>query len=350
MTIVVKIGTKALTKDGHLNAKAIERLAEQLAALRAKRHQVLLVSSGAMGAGRGELGVKQARHESLKERQLFAAVGQPLLMAAYREAFKKFDIVPAQFLMTYHDFREREHYMHVRNAVHRALESGVLPIFNENDAIATDELKFGDNDRLSVLIAGLVNADALVLLTDTEGLWSLDPVTGACTKLISVLANDDLSWKKLCSPTASGQGGMLSKVATAQLAARLGIAAYIGKADACDLTTIGRTWQGTRVEPVRKAASIQRWLATNPLSEGTVAIDDGAAQALKRHKSLLAVGVKRVAGTFRTGDLIDVATLGGEVVAKGIVGYSARSLTALLRSRNSKGAKEVIHCDKMVLL
>ncbi|MDO8435614.1 MAG: glutamate 5-kinase, partial [bacterium] len=348
MTIVVKIGTKALTKDGHLNAKAIERLAEQLAALRAKRHQVILVSSGAMGAGRSVLGKTQTKRESLKERQLFAAIGQPLLMSTYREAFKKFDIVPAQFLVTYHDFRDRLHYTHLRTVVETALHQHILPIFNENDAIATDELKFGDNDRLSVLIAGLVNADALVLLTDTVGLWSLDPITGACTKLISVLANDDLSWKKLCSPTASGQGGMLSKVATAQLAARLGIAAYIGKADTCDLTTIGQKWQGTRVEPVRKAASIQRWLATNPMSDGAIVIDDGAAIALKRHKSLLAVGVKRVTGTFRIGDLIDVATLDGKVVAKGIVGYSARSLATLLRSRKTKGAKEVIHCDKLV--
>lgn len=350
MTIVVKIGTKALTKDGRLDGKAIERLAEQIAALRLKRHRVLLVSSGAMGAGRGELGVKQAKRESLKERQLFAAVGQPLLIAAYREAFKKFDIVPAQFLMTYHDFREREHYMNLRTAVETALEHNVFPIFNENDAIATNELKFGDNDRLSVLIAGLVNADALVLLTDTEGLWSLDPVTGACTKLISVLADDDLSWKKLCSPGGLGQGGMLSKVATAQLAARLGIAAYIGKADTCDLTSIGSKWQGTRVEPVRKAASVQRWLATNPLSDGAVAIDDGAVTALKRHKSLLAVGVKRVQGAFRAGDLIDVETLAGDIVGKGIVGYSARSLATLLRSRRTKGAREVIHCDKLILL
>ena len=237
MRVVVKVGTSSLTNtEGHIKTEVIQLVSQQLAAARAQGHEVLLVTSGAVASGVAGLGLAE-RPSDVLSLQALSAVGQPQLMAAYNNALKQFLLVGAQVLLVPHDFVDRQQYLHARDTIGRLLELGCIPIINENDAIANNEIRYGDNDHLAALLAHLVSADMLVLLTDTAGLYTSDPRTNSDATVISVVAADDplLSVSASGAGSDRGSGGMASKLAAARIASWSGVTAVIAAAVIIDL-------------------------------------------------------------------------------------------------------------------
>ena len=317
--LVVKFGTGLLTDDqNRLSLPAIERLARQVAALRADGRQVVLVSSGAIAAGMGALGFAK-RPKELPALQAAAAIGQGKLMAAYDEAFGKLGLHVAQILLTHDDLKSRHRHLAARNTLDTLLERGIIPIINENDTVAVDEIKFGDNDRLGALTATLIDADLLIILSHVEGLLDrtkqVVPVVPEITREIEALAGG--------TDRVTSVGGMKSKIDAAKICVRAGIPLIIAAGDRAAVITdlVAGTETGTIFLPkAGKLESRKRWIAFFQKSAGILVVDDGARAALcDAGKSLLAKGVVRKEGKFVTGDVVSIHDAAGHEFARGLV-------------------------------
>lgn len=360
MRIVAKIGTSSLTDQlGVIDTAVIDGVCDQLAALRGLGHEVILVSSGAVSAGVSALGLP-SRPNDLPTLQAISAAGQSRLMETYNRSLARHGLVAAQVLLVPHDFVDRRQYLHARQTLVRLMELGCVPIVNENDAIASDEIRYGDNDRIAALVAHNVGADVLVLLTDTPGLYTADPRTDPTASLVEVVAADDplLSVAATASGSSRGSGGMASKLSAARMASWSGVRAVIGKAsrpnvlvDAVEGRSVGTTFlPSSRNLPARKL-----WIGFATNVEGSLVVDDGARRALvERGTSLLPAGIVEVVGDFEEGDVVDVRDIAGVPVARGIVLITAAALREVKGRRTSDipagVAHEAIHRDDLLLL
>lgn len=359
--VVVKIGTSSLTDDvGAIDSAAVSALCQQVADIRGDGFDVVLVSSGAIAAGVPALGMTE-RPRDMPTLQAISAVGQSRLMAVYNEVLGDLGIVCGQVLLAPFDFFERAQYLQARQTIRTLLDLGVVPIINENDAVADDAIRFGDNDRIAALVAHLVNAEMLILLTDTDGVLTADPRVDAQASLIEEVREVDHELEAMAQATGSarGSGGMASKLAAAKMAAWSGVTAVIAGAHRPHVlrgAIEGTPGTGTVFQPRPEALPARKlWIAFALPSRGVVTIDPGAVQALsKRGTSLLPVGVVSVEGSFEVGDAVEVAGRDSGVFAKGIVTVSADTLTAVAGRRTGDlppgTAHEVIHRDDLVMV
>jgi glutamate 5-kinase len=360
MRVVAKIGTSSVTDErGAIDVAQIATVATQIATLRERGHEVLLVSSGAVAAGVATLGFA-ARPADMRTLQAVSAVGQSRIMQTWNAALAPFGLIGAQVLVDPYDFFDRTQYLHARTTLARLLELGCVPVINENDALANHELRYGDNDRVAALVAHAMTADVLVLLTDAEGLYTDDPRSHPDATLIADVAADDplLSIRAGASGSGRGSGGMASKLAAARVASWSGVRTVIGRAarpevlvDAVEARGVGTTFAGhDRRLPARKL-----WIAFAADVAGAIVVDDGARRALtERRTSLLPAGVRSVEGQFGEGDTVEVKGLDGAVFARGMVWASSHDLTEVAgrqtRDLPDGMTHEVIHRDDLVVL
>jgi glutamate 5-kinase len=360
-TIVVKVGSSSLTSlDGGIDVDAVAKLCDEVAGLVAGGHSVVLVSSGAIAAGWASLG-GGPRPTDLAVLQAVAAVGQHRLMRVYDDAFAARDLHVGQVLLAPLDFVHRQQYLHARQTLARLLELGVVPIVNENDATSDDEIRFGDNDRLAALVAHLVAADLLVLLTDAPGLLTGDPRTDAEALLIEEVVEVDHELEALAGGAGSevGSGGMVSKLAAAKIAAWSGVQTVIADAarpGVLSAVLSGDPGVGTVFRPrTRRLAARKLWIAFAVGAAGTLVVDAGARRALvDGEASLLPAGVVEVTGSFDAEDAVEIAGPDGVVFAKGLVRHPAERISALAGRRSSElpegTVHEVVHRDDLVIL
>lgn len=360
--VVVKVGTSSITDSkGVINAAAIDKLCSEVAGVWEKGDRVVVVTSGAISAGLPVLGLCEPRPSDPSILQAVSAVGQGHLIAHYSSALARHELVVGQVLLAPHDFGDRRQYLHARQTLSVLLDLGVVPVVNENDAVADDEIRFGDNDRLAALVAHLVGAEALVLLTDTAGLLTADPRLDEGASLIEEIVQVDQQLEALAGPsgTARGSGGMSSKLAAAKMSAWSGVRTVIAAADRPGVLAdalAGTAGVGTVVHPRRERLAARKlWIAFAVGSSGTLTVDAGARLALcERGVSLLAAGVVGVDGDFEADDGVEVAGPEGAVFAKGLVRHGARQLRNLAGRRTSQMPaevpREVIHRDDLVLL
>jgi glutamate 5-kinase len=358
----VKVGSSSITADdGTVATDAVAKLVDEVAAARAAGHRVVVVTSGAIAAGLPAIGMTRVQAPDLETLQAVSAVGQSRLMRVYDDLFAARGIVSGQILIAPLDFMERTQYLHARSTILRLLELGVVPVVNENDALADDEIRFGDNDRIAALVAHLVSADLLLLLTDAPGVFTADPRLDASASLIEEIVEVDAELEAVAggAGTARGSGGMASKLAAAKIAAWSGVRAVIAAADrpSVVLDAIdGVPGVGTLVRPRDKRLPARRlWIAFAVGSSGTVVVDDGARKALvERNVSLLAAGVREVQGSFQADDAVELVGPDGRVFAKGLVRLSARALRAIAGMRTAELPEgtphEVVHRDDLVVL
>ncbi|WKD49331.1 glutamate 5-kinase [Microbulbifer spongiae] len=361
---VIKIGSALLTNGGRgVHRSAISAWVAQMAALRARGIEVVLVSSGAVAAGMDRLGWRR-RPESIHQLQAAAAVGQSHLVQVYEQAFGDFDIPSAQILLDHDDLSNRTRYLNARSTLRTLLSLGSVPIVNENDTVVTDEIRFGDNDTLAALVANLVEADALLIMTDADGLFSEDPRENPRAELIAEASALDPRLLQVAGESRSGlgRGGMATKVRAAQLAARSGACTVIagGAREAVITRVCAGEPLGTLLLPeAGPLAARKRWLAGQLQVRGAVVLDRGAETALlERGRSLLAVGVTGVEGCFRRGDLVSCRNSAGREVARGLVNYDSRESLRIQGQPSEKfidllgyrDDDELIHRDNLVLL
>lgn len=360
--LVIKVGTSTLTRGGGPpDTDYIADLAAQIAAQQAGDVSVVLVSSGAIRAGMDRLKLP-GRPRSIPQKQAAAAVGQGLLMHTYAQAFAAHDIAAAQILLTREDLRDRTRYLNARNTFHALLGHKVVPVVNENDTVAVDEIKFGDNDTLAALVASLIGADALLLLSDVDGLFDRDPTQFADAALIPVVETIDRATEQRAGgvQTGMGTGGMTTKIQAAKICANTNVTMFIanGRRPNVVRDALAGTC-GTRFVPKTNGLrSRQRWIAYGVLPRGTVTVNDGAhRRLLAEGSSLLPAGVTHVSGHFEAGDLVRLADPSGNAFAQGFVNYGHAALTKIMGCRTddiltllgAKVADEVIHRDNLVL-
>ncbi|HEX8003326.1 MAG TPA: glutamate 5-kinase [Mycobacteriales bacterium] len=357
--VVIKVGSSSLTSpDGHLDGDRVDALVAALAALRAEGREVVLVSSGAIAAGLGPLGLAR-RPRDLATLQAAASVGQGALVHRYAAAFGTHGLTVGQVLLTADDVVRRGHYLNARRTLDRLLALGVVPVVNENDAVATAEIRFGDNDRLAALVTNLVAADLLVLLSDVDGVYTADPRRDPAATLLREATIGDLAAVAVGGAGALGTGGMATKLDAARIAAGSGAGVVI--ANAAALAPAVRREAGTYVAPAgpRPRGSRLLWLAHASTPAGRLLLDDGAVRAVvERRLSLLPAGVTAAEGDFAAGDPVELVGSDGRVVARGLVNYGSAELPALLgRSTRDLAAelgpayeREVVHRDDLVLL
>ena len=361
--VVVKIGSALLTNDGRgLDEAAIGGWVDQLAELHRRGVEVVLVSSGAVAEGMVRLGW-QVRPSALHDLQAAAAVGQTGLVRSYEDNFARFDIRTAQILLTHDDLSNRKRYLNARSALRTLINLGVVAIVNENDTVVTDEIRFGDNDTLGALVVNLLEADALIILTDQEGLYNADPRKDADAQLISEGKADDPRWVAVAGDGGKlGRGGMATKIRAARLAARSGALTLI--ASGRQPRVLSRLLEGEDVGTLlvpehAPMTARKRWLAGQLQVRGTLTLDRGAvARVRQRGSSLLPVGVTAVEGNFRRGDMVLCVDGDGEPIAKGLANYDAQDTGRILGVPTHDivahlgyiEAPELIHRDNMVIL
>ncbi|NBB95845.1 MAG: glutamate 5-kinase [Planctomycetes bacterium] len=354
--IVVKVGTSAMTDEtGRLDEHVIRDLSAQIAELRGQGRQITLVASGAVGAGMGELDLP-ARPKTLPMLQAVAAVGQSQLMRTFHDILATHGIRVAQVLLTREDFEDRRRYLNIRNTLTTLLDADVLPILNENDAVGTEELSFGDNDIIAAHMTNLLAADVLVLLTTTEGVL-------AEGKLLDVIeqVDEDTLTLALADKSRLGSGGMATKLTAAGYVTRAGEAAVIANARAESVLTrlvAGETVGTVFVPAEQKLSSRRRWIGQAARPRGTLAVDAGAAAALvDRGKSLLPSGIVRVEGTFTQGDTVAIVDPQGREIARGLTNYASDDLASIIGKRSDEIAgvlgdkpyDEAIHRDNLTV-
>ena len=360
---VIKIGSALLTANGRgLDRDAIAEWVEQMSALRAQGVEIVLVSSGAVAEGMMRLGWENRPH-ALFEQQAAAAVGQMGLVQAYESCFQKHNIHTAQVLLTHDDLSNRQRYLNARSTLRSLLDLGVLPVVNENDTVVTDEIRFGDNDTLGALVANLVEADALIILTDQEGLFEKDPRTHNDAQLVREASADDESLEQMVGGMGSlGRGGMLTKLRAARLAARSGTATVIAHGRGDDVLT--RLHQGEEVGTYLQPGQApllarKQWLAGHLQLRGKLVLDDGAVKVLRdAGRSLLPVGVTAVEGSFNRGEAVACVDPRGQEIARGLVNYSAEETLKIMGRPSSDmesvlgyvDEPELIHRDNLVLV
>ena len=352
--LVIKIGTASLlAEDGQPNEGLMGSMASQIARLRRRGINVVLVTSGAIGAGLQRLNLER-RPTDIPSLQAAAAAGQGVLLARWSASLSGAGLVGAQMLLTGYDFMHRQQYLNARNTLERLLELGAVPVVNENDTVAVDEIRFGDNDRLAALVANLARARLLLLLTDAAGLLASDPRVDPGAPLVDEVERITPELERVAGGRGSvmASGGMASKLAAAWVATFSGAGVII--ADASTPEVVERTARGggggTYFHPRPHAVSARRlWIAFAQPPRGSVVVDDGArAAVVNRRASLLAVGVVGVNGRFEAGDTVDVADRTGTVFARGLVRYSSGELEVVRERRTAGG--EVIHVDQLVVL
>ncbi len=360
--VVLKLGSAVVTAPDGLNLPLLQRLVEEIAHLRGKEREFVLVSSGAIAAGCRKLGIA-TRPAGIPQQQAVAAAGQSSLMLTYEEAFAAHGLKVAQILLTHDDLAARSRFLNARNTLFTLLQWQVVPIINENDTVATDELKFGDNDNLAALICNLVEADLLILLTDIDGLFARDPREDPAAPFIPLIETFDAQLEKAASRRAGalGRGGMTSKLQAAKKAAAAGIPTLIanGLTEGILAQIFAGKEVGTLVLPqTQKLKSRQYWLAYNVTPQGAILVDSGAHQALAlHHKSLLPAGIVEVFGGFGKGAPVQLLDPDGRPFAMGLTNYSARDI-GRIKGRHTKeiaqslgyqGYDEVIHRDNLVI-
>ena len=361
--IVVKVGSALLVdaQEGAPNRGWLAALAEDVAALRARGQEVLLVSSGAIALGRRQLGLTTSTRLKLEEKQAAAAVGQIRLAHAWKDALELHRLSVAQILLTFGDTEERRRYLNARNTLSALLRLGAIPVINENDTVATAEIRYGDNDRLAARVAQMISADCLVLLSDVDGLYSADPRREPDARFIPDVHSITLDIERMAGGTTSavGSGGMATKIAAAKIAIAAGcrMAVALGR----ELHPLRRIQEGERCTwfhpSVTPATVRKQWIAGALKPAGELHVDEGAAAALGRGKSLLPAGVTKVVGRFKRGDALIVRAPSGKEIARGLSAYSSLDAERL-RGRHSSeiegvlgfhGRDEIIHRDDLVI-
>jgi glutamate 5-kinase len=361
--VVVKIGTGVLTASGGLfDRPRFDSLCSELARVASAR-QLVVVSSGAVALGVERLGLK-SRPKEIPGKQAAAAVGQSRLMRLYDDALGSFDRVVAQVLLTHADIQSRTRYLNARHAMERLLERGAIPIINENDTVSVEELKFGDNDTLAGMVVDLVGADALVILTDIDGVYTADPRVDPTAKKLDELQgiSDEMLAAGGESRSGVGTGGMASKLRAARRAGESGVPTFIvpGKQVGVLDAVLGGETIGTFIAADEsKGSGRKRWIARDLQKRGELRVDDGAVKAIvDLHKSLLPSGVKEVRGQFAEGDAIDICDLKGRPFARGLAGYASDDLKRIVGVKSAdietvlgyKFLDEAVHRDDLVIL
>lgn len=361
---VVKIGSALLTDDGKgLARDLIEGWVSQLAALRAAGLELVLVSSGSVAEGMTRLGLTQ-RPRHLNELQAAAAIGQMGLVQAYETYFQSHGLNTAQVLLTHDDLSDRKRYLNARSTINTLIDFGAIPIINENDTVATDEIRFGDNDTLGALVANLVDADGLIILTDQEGMFDCDPRDNPAATLLSEVSASDGDLDAMAGARAGslGRGGMVTKVRAARLASRSGAFTVIagGRIDSVLMRLRAGESVGTLLYPdTSRQMARKQWLAGHLQTRGKLILDDGAVAVLQRGgKSLLPVGVVSVVGSFRRGEMVACLDSSGQEVARGLVNYDALDARQIIGRASDEidsvlgysHEPELVHRDNLVLI
>lgn len=364
--IVLKIGSSILVDaEGRLDAKRFRALASEVAWLRSQGRQVVLVSSGAIAGGMKRLGFKK-KPTMIPQLQAIAAAGQTALMHEYEKAFAKHDLLPAQILLTREDLSNRRRYLNARHAIGELLRLGVVPIINENDTVAAHEIKVGDNDNLSALVANLVEGDLLIILTDIDGVYDADPRIRKDARRLPLIENIDATLRQGASDTlrAGSTGGMRTKLEAAEKAVHFGSAVVIAPGHLAKVVQkiLAGEDVGTLIVPKEmgdRLSARKHWLAYTLRSAGALVVDAGARAALaERGKSLLPSGICALEGSFHQGDPVDLKEEGGAPFARGLTSYSSQELSLILGRKTTEIEKilgykyfdEVIHRDDLVLL
>ncbi|NOU13081.1 MAG: glutamate 5-kinase [Methylococcaceae bacterium] len=362
--VVIKIGSSLLTKGGRgLDKIAIADWVRQMADLRRQGIDVILVSSGSVAEGMCRLGLK-TRPTALHELQAAASVGQMGLVRVFDDNFQQHGLHAAQVLLTHDDLSNRQRYLNARSTLLTLLKLGVVPVINENDAVATEEIRFGDNDTLAALVANLVEAELLVILTDQKGLFTADPSVNPDATLISEVSVNDERLEKMAGDSRSGlgRGGMYTKVRAARLASRSGAATVVapGVHESVILSVFAGDDLGTHFLPdIEPLIARKRWLAGQLQVKGKLVVDSGAVVALKEQgKSLLAAGVRSVSGQFERGELVSCLSESGLEIARGLVNYGHADAKLIIGKNSSEFEKilgyaddaELIHRDNLVLI
>jgi len=365
--IVAKFGTSLLTGGSdHLDRNIMANLVNQVAQLHKQRLEVIIVSSGAIASGRHKLGLTK-KLKGIPFKQVLASVGQHRLMSLYEQLFSQYDITVAQALLAKADLLDRAGYLNARNTLLALLELGVLCIVNENDVVAVDELQeavFGDNDNLSAMVANLIDADLLLILTDTAGLYTADPHCDPHARLISEVERIDSEIEQLAADTPSrlGTGGMITKIEAAKLATASGVTVVIADGREPDIILRLASGEaiGTCFLPItNKLESRKRWMLSGLSTKGKLVVDSGAALALKKQKrSLLAAGIKSIDGQFQRGDIVNIYDPEGSRIGCGITNYSSADIVVIKGAHSNKIASllgydygsEVVHRNNLVML
>lgn len=359
---VVKVGSSLVTNDGSgLDLSAIEDWAGQLVAMQKQGIQLVLVSSGAVAEGVARLGLK-SRPKQVQMQQAAAAVGQMGLIQAYESSFMGHGVHTAQILLTHDDLSNRTRYLNARSTLTTLLEMGVIPVVNENDTVATAELCFGDNDTLAALVANLINADVMLILTDQAGLFDADPRNNASAKLVPSASALDASLSAMAGKGSSlGRGGMMTKISAAKLASRSGTNTLI--ANGREQQILSRLHAGEEIGTLLLANSEpvtakKQWLASQLTVNGSLVLDSGAVRVLKESgRSLLPVGVKSVNGVFSRGDVVSCINEEGTEIARGLVNYGKGEIEQIMGKSSENieialgyaGDAEIIHRDNLIL-
>lgn len=348
---VVKIGSALLTDNGRgLNRAGIEHWAAQMVALLDQGVELVLVSSGSVAEGVSRLGLSE-RPDNLHELQAAAAVGQMGLVQAYESCFKQYNRHTAQILLDHDDLSHRQRYLNARSTLQTLIRWGVIPIVNENDTVVTDEIRFGDNDTLASLVANLIDADVLVILTDQDGLFDKNPSEYADAQLVGQSAVGDRRLDGMAGDSAGnlGRGGMVTKLRAARLAARSGTDTLIANGRVPDI--LKRLFQGEDLGTLLYAEEApetarKRWLAGQLQVRGRLVLDEGAVNVLRQHnRSLLPVGVKAIEGVFSRGELVSCVSEHGEEIARGLVNYNAQEAARIKGLASSRIIEVLGYCD-----
>jgi glutamate 5-kinase len=362
--IVIKIGSSLVaSRDTGLHPERIDRLADEIAALRSGGREVLIVSSGAIVSGIKKLGLKE-HPKSLPVKQAAAAVGQSRLMWAYEKSFERLNVKVAQILLTHHDLADRRRFLNARHTLSALIGFGVIPIINENDTVAVDEIRVGDNDTLAAEVAHLVDAELLIILSDIDGLFTEDPRKNPSATLIPLIPDitEDIEQRAGISSSFEGTGGMATKIQAAKKVSEYGVATLIlngQKAGLLPQVLAGDPGGSLFLAKQRRFTSRKHWIAFTLRPRGTLTLDPGAIEALVlRGKSLLASGILEVNGSFDTGDAVSCLDQDGKEFAKGLVNFSSDTLarikglktTEIQRQLGPQEYEEVIHRDNLVIL
>lgn len=350
--IVIKVGSNVLAKNNDgLDLKSIEQLTRQISILNKQGIEIILVSSGAVAAGRSLI-TPPVKTDVISKRQLFAAVGQIKLINIYAEQFSKQGCLCAQVLVTKEDFRDREHYINMKNCITVLLQNNVIPILNENDVISVTELMFTDNDELAGLVSSMVDAEKLIILSNVKGIYNGSP-NKASSQVIPVIEYGDTSFENFITSEKSnfGRGGMLTKCSMANKVASMGIPVHIanGKEENILMDIIEDKPIGTLFKSKKNISSIKKWVAhSEDFVKGVVYIDEGAEKALQSNKptSLLPVGIFKIEGNFKTGDIIKIANSEGKQLGVGKAQYNSEKATGLMKKKNEKA---LVHYDYLFL-
>jgi len=360
--IVIKIGSGVITDENGLNVGLIESLCADVVTLYEKGYEVVIVSSGAVAAGKGGLGIS-GRPETIPLQQAAAAIGQSRLMRTYNDEFRKHGKTAAQILLTRDDLANRRRFLNARNTLMTLLEHGIIAVVNENDSVVVDEIRFGDNDNLSAMTTNLVEANLLVIISDVDGLFDGNPHTATNAKLISLVERVDETIENMAgdSVTMVGTGGMASKVKAAKRATLYGVGVAIinGRTEKALSRLLDGEELGTYFLPASNRMTARKhWIAFTKKPRGKIFLDEGACRALiERGKSLLPSGISSIEGTFDRGDAVRLCDMQGEELAKGVTNYSqaelekikGRKTTEIEKALGYKYSDEIVHRDNLVL-